>query len=131
MSDLDLAVEARHPTLMWEPVCTLDDLVPERGAAAMVAGVQVALYRAHDGTVYAVQQHDPHSGANVMSRGLLGSLGEVPIVVSPMYKQVYDLRTGACLDSIGMEPVALRTWPVRVVDGEVLVGVEARPWGAT
>ena len=48
-----------------------------------------------------------------------------------MYKQVYDLRTGACLDSIGMEPVALRTWPVRVVDGEVLVGVEARPWGAT
>ena len=98
---------------------------------AVAAGVQVALDRAHDGTVYAVQQHDPHSGANVMSRGLLWSRGEVPIVVSPMYKQVYDLRTGACLDSIGMEPVALRTWPVRVVDGEVLVGVEARPWGAT
>ena len=38
-----------------------------------------------------------------------------------MYKQVWDLRTGACLDGAGSDPVDLRTWPVAVVDGEVWI----------
>ena len=31
-------------------VCRLDDLAPERGAAALVGGDQVALFRTYDGT---------------------------------------------------------------------------------
>ena len=30
-----------------------------------------------------------------------------------MYKQVFDLRTGECLDAVGKEPQTLRTWAVR------------------
>ena len=39
-----------------------------------------------------------------------GVTGGAPTVASPMYKQVFDLRTGACLDDPG---VVLPTFPVR------------------
>lgn len=124
------------PQRTWLTVCRLDDLARERGVAALVPDgphgrlEQVALFRLVDDRVLAVQQHDPFSDAHVLSRGIVGSRAvdgtEVPTVASPMYKQVFDLRTGACLDRAGKEPVAglaadLRTWPVRVVDGAVEV----------
>lgn len=105
-----------------EDVCALSDLVPERAVAALVGGVQVALVRLLDDTVYALAQHDPFSGANVMSRGIVGSAtvdGEqVPTLQSPMYKQAFDVRTGVCLTDPG---VMLPTWGVLVRDGRVLV----------
>ncbi|KRE37750.1 nitrite reductase small subunit [Janibacter sp. Soil728] len=103
-------------------VCALTDLVPERGSVALVDGAQVAIVRTHDGQVYAIDNRDPYSGAQIIARGLVGTRGDVPTIVSPMYKQIWDLRTGACLDGAGSDPIALRTWPVRVVDGAVLVG---------
>ena len=111
------------PRLDWVEVCALDDLPRERGAAALVGGHQVALFRTFDDAVYAVQQLDPYSGAYVVSRGIVGTRGGVPTVASPMYKQVVDLRTGACLDGVGREPVALATWPVEVREGAVHVRV--------
>jgi nitrite reductase (NADH) small subunit len=107
---------------VWTAVCRLGDLAPERGAAALVGADQVALFRLVDGTVHAVQQRDPYSGAHVISRGIVGSRGEVPTVASPMYKQVFDLRTGRCLDGVGRDPRDLRTWDVRVEGDVVLVG---------
>jgi nitrite reductase (NADH) small subunit len=82
--------------------------------------VQVALFRTHDGAVYALDNRDPFSGASVLSRGIVGSRGDVPTVASPMYKQAFDLRTGACLDD---GAVTIATYPVRVVDGQVQVSV--------
>lgn len=114
---------------VWVEVCRLDDLAPERGAAALVGGEQVALVRLLDDRVCAVQQLDPFCGAYVISRGIVGSRSvdgeDVPTIASPMYKQVFDLTTGRCLDAVGKDPVDLRTWPVRVVDGSVLLGVGA------
>lgn len=112
---------------VWVEVCPLTDLTPERGAAALVAGTQVALFRTHDGAVYAVQQHDPYSGAHVMSRGIVGTRGEAPTVASPMYKQVFDLRDGTCLEPVGKDPVPLLTWPVLVQDGVVHVASDPSP----
>jgi nitrite reductase (NADH) small subunit len=66
----------------------------------------------------------------VISRGIVGSrrVGDldVPTVASPMYKQVFALATGECLDVAGKTPVRdlppdLRTWQVRVRDGIVEV----------
>jgi nitrite reductase (NADH) small subunit len=99
-------------------VCAYDALLPERGVAALVGGRQLALFRAYDGTVYALDNHDPFSGANVLSRGIVGSRGDVPTVASPMYKQVFDLRTGSCLDD---PEVSVASHQVRVVDGQVVV----------
>lgn len=111
----------------WEEVCHLTDLLRERGAAALVDGVQVALFRTHDDTVFALQQYDPYCGAHVLSRGIVGSRGDVPTVASPMYKQVFDLRTGQCLDAVGREPVDVAAYPVRVLEDLVFVGREPLP----
>ncbi|GAA0962151.1 nitrite reductase small subunit NirD [Kribbella koreensis] len=100
-------------------VCRYDALLPERGVAALLGVLQVALFRTFDGEVFALGNQDPVSGANVMSRGIVGSRGDVPTVASPMFKQVYDLRTGVCLDDPSL---VLSVYPVRVVDGEVIVG---------
>ncbi|ADG75799.1 nitrite reductase (NAD(P)H), small subunit [Cellulomonas flavigena DSM 20109] len=102
-------------------VCALDDLLPERGAGAIVGEQRVALFRLATDEVLAVQQRDPYSGANVLSRGLVGDRAGEPTVTSPMYKQVWDLRTGACLDPVGKDPVDLRVHAVAVVDGQVLL----------
>jgi nitrite reductase (NADH) small subunit len=110
-----------------EEVCSLVDLARERGAAALVDGIQVALFRTHDDQVFAIQQRDPYSGAYVLSRGIVGSRGDVPTVASPMYKQVFDLRTGACLDAVGKEPVDLLTYPVEIREGVVLVSSVPAP----
>ncbi|BDZ41485.1 hypothetical protein GCM10025865_07840 [Paraoerskovia sediminicola] len=113
-------------------VCLARDLPVERGAAALLGTVQVALFRLADGSVHAVQQVDPFSGANVMSRGIVGTRSGEPTVAGPMYKQVYSLHTGECLERAGYEPVAgheprLRVHPVEVRDGVVLVEPVARP----
>jgi nitrite reductase (NADH) small subunit len=104
--------------MTWVAVCPFDRLEPERGVAALVGGAQVAVFRTHDGRLYAIDNLDPHSRANVLSRGIVGTRGDAPTVASPMHKQVYDLRTGACLDTPG---VAVRTHPVRCRDGMVEV----------
>ncbi|NKY40323.1 nitrite reductase small subunit NirD [Cellulomonas septica] len=120
----------------WQPVCALRHLAPERGAAALLGGHQVALFRLVDDRVLAVGQHDPFSDAFVISRGIVGSRWvddvEVPTVASPMYKQVFDLTTGRCLDSVGKVPVRdlpadLRSFPVRVVEGVVEVEIPVAP----
>ncbi|MEU7133601.1 nitrite reductase small subunit NirD [Streptomyces sp. NPDC046261] len=95
----------------WTPVCAYSDLLPGRGTAVLVDGRQIALFRNRAGRVYAVGNRDPFSGAQVISRGLLGSRGPVPVVISPMYKQAFDLRTGACLDE---ESAPLPVWRVRL-----------------
>ncbi|SDG72471.1 nitrite reductase small subunit NirD [Microbacterium pygmaeum] len=117
------ATETRPiPAAVWVRVCAVDDLERERGRAALIDGEQVALFVTHDDRIYAVQQLDPYSGAYVMARGIVGSRADAPTVASPMYKQVFDLRTGACLDSQGKEERTLRTWAVGVDDhGDVLL----------
>jgi nitrite reductase (NADH) small subunit len=82
----------------WTDVCHYDDLIPERGVGALVGGHQVAVFRTFDGQLHALSSRDPFSGAYVLARGILGTRGGVPTVASPMYKQVFDLRTGRCLD---------------------------------
>ena len=104
-------------------VVALDRLVPERGAAVLVAGTQVALFRVvEDGVdrVYAVSHRDPFSEANVMARGIVGSSGERVTVASPMFKQVFDLASGSCLSDPGVQ---LPTWCTRITDGVVAVEV--------
>ncbi|MQA95512.1 MAG: nitrite reductase small subunit NirD [Streptosporangiales bacterium] len=104
----------------WLDVCHHAELEPERGACALVRGQQVALFRTHDGTVHALSNYDPFSGAYVLSRGIVGTRGDTPTVASPMYKQVFDLRTGRCLDD---PEVTVPAYPVRVRDGRVEVAL--------
>ena len=107
------------PVLRLVDVCAVTALVPDRGACVLVAGRQVALFRtSQDGAIYAISNFDPFSGAFVLSRGIVGSRGDVPKVASPMYKQSFDLRTGECFDD---PSVRVDVFDVRFVDGRVEV----------
>ena len=103
----------------WTPVCALDDIVPDTGACALIAGRQIAIVRAGENDkVYAIDNFDPFSNAFVISRGIVGDKNGVPKIASPIFKQSFDLRTGRCLDD---PSVAVPVWPARVRDGRVEV----------
>ena len=118
---------ASAPGNGWIRVCRVDDLLVERGAAALLGDRQIALFRTFDGRIFATDQIDPFSGAAVLSRGIVGDRGGVPTVASPMYKQVFDLRTGTCLDTQGKDPLTVAVHPVAVAEGDVFVKLEGDP----
>lgn len=111
----------------WTSICPAARLPVERGVAALLDGEQVAVFRTADNRLHAVSNHDPFSGAMVISRGIVGSRGERPTVASPVYKQVFDLETGQCLDDAS---VRLEVHHVRVHDGMVQVARQARALSA-
>jgi len=100
----------------WHAICTIDRLTADRGVAALVDGDEVAVFLLSTGELFAVDNADPFSGAAVLARGLVGETAGVPFVASPVYKQRFDLRTGACLDDA---EVAIATWRVRA-SGDVI-----------
>lgn len=105
--------------MRWVGVCAFDELVPDRGVCAKVGPHQVAVFRtAGDDALYALSNYDPFAKANVMSRGIVGSAGEVAKVASPMFKHNFELATGRCL---GDQDVSIPTFEVRCVDGQVEV----------
>ena len=113
-------VPSREPELVWTDVCAVDDIVPDCGAPALIAGRQIAIVRLGEGRIYALSNYDPFSEAFVISRGIVGDRAGRPKITSPLYKQSFDLETGVCLDDAS---VRLRAYPVRVRDGRVEVGM--------
>ena len=89
--------------------------MPDTGVCALVAGEQVAVFRVED-NVYAVGNRDPFSGANVLSRGIVGDVKGELVVASPIYKQHFSLLTGSCLEDA---TVRIPVYAARVEDGFV------------
>lgn len=104
----------------WKAICPLQRLPLERGVAALLDGEQVAVFRTGATRLHAVSNLDPFSGAMVLSRGIVGSRGDRITLASPVYKQVFDLETGQCLDD---PAVSLVVHDVRVTDGVVEVAL--------
>lgn len=136
MSELILENEAARSASSSRPVrlCSRADLVAGSGIVAWHEGHQIALFYlpcqpgAADGLpgrpgaagesfnrpkaageLYAVDNHDPFSGANVIGRGIVGDLKGELVVASPIYKQHFRLTDGQCLEDATRR---LRTWSV-------------------
>jgi nitrite reductase (NADH) large subunit len=101
----------------WVAVCRLDNILPDTGICAQVGAHQVAVFRVDD-AVYAIDNFDPASGANVLSRGIVGDLGGELVVASPIYKQHFSLTTGRCLEEAEH---SVAVFAARVVEGTVWV----------
>ena len=101
----------------WHDVCALEDLIEGTGVAALVGGRQIALFQVH-GRVYALDNFDPASRANVLSRGLTGNLQGERVVASPIYKNHYSLQSGRCIED---PTFSVTAYAARVVDGKVQV----------
>jgi nitrite reductase (NADH) small subunit len=116
-----MTLSSTQQSTQWITVCPLDRILPNSGVCALVNGEQVAVFRiGQTDTVYAIANYDPFSKAHVLSRGIVGDRDGIPKVASPIYKQNFNLITGQCLDN---EAVRVTSYPARVLDGNVQVGV--------
>ncbi|MBV7545778.1 nitrite reductase small subunit NirD [Pseudomonas sp. PDM26] len=107
----------------WQAVCSQEDLVSNSGVVVWLDSAQVALFYLPDAegkSLYAIDNHDPQSGANVIGRGLIGSIKGDLVIASPLYKQHFRLEDGSCLE---YPQQRLRVWPVRLNAGLVEVAV--------
>jgi nitrite reductase (NADH) small subunit len=104
----------------WTAACSVERLQPMRGVAVLLPdSAQVALFLLADNSIRAVGNIDPIGRAAVISRGIVGDRGGMPVVQSPLKKQAFSLRDGRCLDAEG---VSIPVYATRVgVDGTVWV----------
>lgn len=103
----------------WFQVCFENDLFADTGVCAKVNGKQVAIFKSGRlNELFAISNYDPIGEANVLSRGMIGSLGEAIVVASPLYKEHYNLRTGECLEK---PEYSVEVFPVKVENGVVHV----------
>jgi NAD(P)H-dependent nitrite reductase large subunit/NAD(P)H-dependent nitrite reductase small subunit len=103
--------------MSWVGICDLSDVLPDTGVCALVNGRQIAVFRCDD-AVFAIDNQDPASNANVLSRGLVGDVKGERVVASPLYKQHYSLMTGRCLEDSSK---SVNVYPARVLDGRIWV----------
>jgi len=106
--------------LNWTAVCAAEEILPDTGVCALVEGCHVAVFRLGADRFFAIDNVDPKSGASVLSRGLLGNLGERLVVASPLYKNHFDLSTGECLEA---PEHSVRAHAVRVEGERILVAL--------
>lgn len=100
-------------------ICQTSDLVANSGVCALVNDEQVALFYLPntEQKIFAVGNWDPFGKANVISRGMVGNIGEELVVFSPLYKQRFSLLTGQCID----EDASLTTYSVAIEDDAVVL----------
>lgn len=109
----------------WSYVCSAAQIVPNTGVCARVGDRQIAVFCVvlpgdAKAQYFALDNIDPRSGAAVLSRGLIGDLGGIAVVASPIYKQHYALHTGVCIED---EHLSVACHELRVSDGMIVVRV--------
>lgn len=115
-------LDDRNEVQVWTPACEYARLIPCRGVGVLLPdGTQVALFRLDDGSLHAVGNVDPLSGAAVMSRGIVGDRAGRACVQTPIKKQAFAFDDGQCLD---VADVALPVYRTRVNDGVVEIAHE-------
>ena len=115
---MNLANAAVNTQENWQTVCQAQDLVADSGVVVWFDGAQVALFYlpGQAQPLYAVDNRDPRSGANIIGRGIVGSLQGELVVAAPLYKQHFNLQNGECLEDTEQR---LQVWPVRM-NGEAV-----------
>jgi nitrite reductase (NADH) small subunit len=59
-----------------------------------------------------------------LSRGMIGTRNNVPKVACPFHKKTFSLLTGECMNG---DECSIKTYPVKVEDGMVYIGVDDPP----
>lgn len=108
----------------WKTICGTTDLVKDSGISALIANAagedkQIAIFHLPNSEekIYAVANYDPIGKANVLYRGIVGSIDDEPVVASPLYKQHFSLKTGRCLQ----EDESISVYDIRIENEQVQV----------
>jgi nitrite reductase/ring-hydroxylating ferredoxin subunit len=103
-------------TLTWMPTVAPAELEQYGVAQAVVGGTKIALY-AVDGEYYATADLCTHGAASLADGYLDGELIECPL-----HQGTFNVKTGAAVGAPCT--VAVRTYPVKLQDGVLHVGME-------
>ncbi|TYR35476.1 nitrite reductase small subunit NirD [Mesorhizobium microcysteis] len=99
----------------WFDIGEIND-IPLRGARCLKTRQgKIAVFRTHEDRIYAIEDHCPHKGGP-LSQGIVHGAA----VTCPLHNWVISLETGKAL---GPDDGAVRTIPVRVEEGRILVGL--------
>jgi 3-phenylpropionate/trans-cinnamate dioxygenase ferredoxin subunit len=98
------------------PVGSIEDLAPGQRKLAFVDGRCIVLFNI-DGQIRAIDDSCPHNGASLASGQLEGH-----ILRCPAHGLRFDLTT-SCMP--GVAGLCLKTFPVQVIDGRMLVAVDS------
>ena len=111
--------------MSWHNIGTLNDLVLNSGICAQVNNQQVAVFHIpNDGqSVFAISNFDPIGKANVLARGIVGSLKAHMVVSSPLYKQHFCLKTGQCLEA---ETIRVPVYKTKIEHDQVFISSQPR-----
>ncbi|MGZ3755420.1 MAG: nitrite reductase small subunit NirD [Mucilaginibacter sp.] len=107
----------------WILACNADDVPANGGACIKHGDEQIAIYNfTRRQEWFATQNLCPHKQQMVLSRGMIGSVGEEcePKVACPFHKKTFSLLTGECL---GEDDFQLKTYPVKVSNGKIYIGI--------
>jgi nitrite reductase (NADH) small subunit len=113
--------EGKLLTGSWFYACTISEVPLNGGVCVKYNDEQIALFHfSRRNEWYATQNECPHRKQMALSRGMIGSQAEEPKVACPFHKKTFSLKTGECLSG---DECAIKTYPVKVEDGKVFIGV--------
>ncbi|MDD1782707.1 nitrite reductase small subunit NirD [Enterovibrio sp. ZSDZ35] len=108
--------------MQWKTICRQEELIKNTGVCARLGESQVAIFLCgRTDNLYAIDNYDPVGKANVLSRGIIGSIGDKRVIASPLYKQHFCLDSGQCIED---EAVSIPTYPIRRENGEIQIGLK-------
>lgn len=115
-------METTEIAVKWIKTTAVRDFPQNGGAAVLINGIQIAVFNfTNEDRWYATQNQCPHKGEMAISRGLTGDSNGHPKVACPFHKKTFSLEDGSCLTD---ESYHLKTYPVKVEDGFVFIGME-------
>ena len=104
-------------SLEYVSVASLSDVPPgEVMGVNPAVGYHIVLCNVN-GDIYAVDDACSHAGGMLQFGELIGEL-----IRCPLHSAEFDVKTGDAVESPAKEP--LSTHPVRVIDGQIEVGIE-------
>jgi 3-phenylpropionate/trans-cinnamate dioxygenase ferredoxin component len=102
-------------TVSFVPVAKAGDVAEGSAIKVEVAGLQIAIFK-FDGEFYATDDSCSHAYASLAEGYVTDGTVECPL-----HGACFSLKTGEVLSEPATEPI--KTYPVRVDDGEILVGL--------
>lgn len=105
----------------WIAACRTEEVPENGGVCVKHKNDQIALFHfARRNEWYATQNECPHRRQMALSRGMIGTMGDEPKVACPFHKKTFSLLDGRCLTG---DECAIKTYPVKVEDGIVYIGI--------
>ncbi len=101
----------------WIAIGTIDE-IPLRGARCVKTPQgKIGVFRTAENQVYAIEDHCPHKGGP-LTEGIVHGAS----VTCPLHNWVISLETGMAL---GADEGAVRTIPIRNIDGQLSIALES------